>query len=391
MLALALALRAEGHEPRLCVPPNFREWIESFGLTCMTTGPDVKKLTGGSTPAISVRTLTAEQRRELGMQTIRSQFQDVHAAARGCDLIVGAGELQLAARSIAELLGILYVFACFCPITLPSPDHPPLLPSGEYLEASSEPHSVRWKAQERSRDDLFLQTLNEQRAAIGLAAIDTVQRHVFTERPWLAADLTLGPAATALGDMQIVQTGAWLLPEQAALPEPLERFLAAGEPPLYFGFGSMSVPEGTGDLLLEAARALGQRAILSRGWADLAAADAGADCIHVEEVDHARLFPRVAAIAHHGGAGTTTTAALARRPQLIVPRMYDQFYWAQRVQDLGIGVAGPAAKHVTLDSLVDALRACLIPEKTAAAYAVASRIELHGARNAAQRLVTEFG
>jgi vancomycin aglycone glucosyltransferase len=213
---------------------------------------------------------------------------------------------------------------------------------------------------------------------------------MFTDRPWLAADPVLAPAFP-LDSMQVVQTGAWMISDETPLPEELEEFLANGAPPVYLGFGSMRASDQTAQTLLEAARALGLRAILSQGWANLMPSDAGSDCLSVGDVSHGKLFPRVAAILHHGGAGTTATAARAGTAQVIIPHNYDQFYWAHRVQQLGVGVSGPLRDDITVDNLTQALRECLQPEVTTRAHQVAGQMELRGARIAAQRLTDEFG
>jgi vancomycin aglycone glucosyltransferase len=115
------------------------------------------------------------------------------------------------------------------------------------------------------------------------------------------------------------------------------------------------------------------------------------DCLSIGDVNHAKLFPRVAAIVHHGGAGTTTAAARVGTPQVVIPHNYDQFYWAHRVQELGIGASGPTRDDITVDSLVHALREALQPEVRMRAQELAGRMELHGARIAAERLTNEFG
>lgn len=81
--------------------------------------------------------------------------------------------------------------------------------------------------------------------------------------------------------------------------------------------------------VLQAARAVGRRSILSRGWADLALTEVEPDAIAIDDVNHHALFPRLAAIVHHGGAGTTAAAALSGTPQVIVPQMYDQVLLGQ--------------------------------------------------------------
>jgi vancomycin aglycone glucosyltransferase len=111
---------------------------------------------------------------------------------------------------------------------------------------------------------------------------------------------------------------------------------------------------------IEAIRAQGRRALVARGWADLALIDDWDDCFAVGEVNQQALFGRVAAVVHHGGAGTTTTAARAGTPQVVVPQMADQPYFAGRVAELGIGTAhdGPTP---TTESLSAALKTTLTP------------------------------
>jgi vancomycin aglycone glucosyltransferase len=390
ILALALELKALGHDAGLCVAPNFKQWVESYGLECTPIGPDLKKLTGGTVPGRPTLP-PKEQLQRMADESVRGQFQVIAAAARGCDLIVAAGALQIATRSIAEAQKIPYVFAAYCPAVLPSSKYPPPKMGGHYSFSLAETENQQlWKQDEQEFNDRFGAVLNEERAKIGLAPMPSVQPHMFTDRPWLAADPVLAPAFPA-ARIQVVQTGAWLLSDQTALPDELESFLANGAPPIYLGFGSMRASEQTARVLVEAARALGLRSILFKGWANLLPGDMRDDCLSIGDLDHEKLLPRVAAIVHHGGAGTTTAAARAGRAQVIIPHNYDQFYWAHRVSQLGVGVSGPARDDLTVDALVQALRECLGPGMIASAQSLAARMELHGARIAAERLVSEFG
>jgi vancomycin aglycone glucosyltransferase len=391
ILALALELRALGHDARLCVAPNFKDWVESFGLTCIPIGPDLKQLTGG-TISRQPQSPTAEQRRLLAAHMVRDQFAVLSKAARGCDLVVAAGALQIATRSVTEVLKIPYIFAAYCPAVLPSPDHPPPPTMGtrHSQSLSARANLALWADEERSWNDLFCSTLNEERARAGLGPVDSVPRHIFTDRPWLAADPAIAPAG-ATTDMQIVQTGAWLLPDHSSLPDHLESFLTNGEPPVYLGFGSMRAVEQSSRVLIHAARALGRRSIISQGWANLSPIDAGTDCISISDVNHAKLFARVAAVVHHGGAGTTTAAAQTGTVQIIAPHTYDQYYWASRVQKLGVGVSGPVRDELSVDTLIRALHESLRPEVATHAQSLTSRLGANGARIAANQLVSEFG
>jgi vancomycin aglycone glucosyltransferase len=229
--------------------------------------------------------------------------------------------------------------------------------------------------------------LNAHRSALGLSPASDARGHVLTRRPWLAADPTLAPWPDP-ADAAVFQTGAWILPDARPLSPELEAFLDAGEPPVYFGFGSCRAPEALSRAMIESARALGRRAIVSRGWADLSPIDDEPDCIAIGEVNQQALFGRVAAVVHHGGAGTTTTAARAGASQVVIPQHYDQHYWAQRVNDLGIGTAH-APGTPTTESLASALERTLLPDVAVRARSIAAAMRGDGAYLAARRLVED--
>jgi vancomycin aglycone glucosyltransferase len=319
---------------------------------------------------------------------VRELFRASVVAAEGCELVVIGGELQAAGRSIAEHFKAPYVHATFCPVTLPSADHPPPLIPADVQWLPAPINRLLWTLSDRARDRLFRNVLNEQRQQLRLAPVSRVASHIRTDCPWVAADAALAPVPR--NQQRYVQTGAWMLADPTPLPDELERFLANGEPPIYFGFGSMHAAPEASRIVVDTARALGRRAVILRGWANLDASDAGADCLLVGDVNHRRLFPRVAAIVHHGGAGTTTAAALSGRPQVIVSHKYDQYYWAARVHRMGIGVRAPTVRQLSREGLTRALRAGLQPAIVAAAAALAPRIETRGARIAAERLVADY-
>src|SRR5262245_28463880 len=108
LLALALALRSRGAEVRICAPPDFRDWIASFEIPVVSIGPELRPLTAakGSRPSFS-----PEQRRQLARDSVAAQFETVTAAARGCDVVIAGGALQIAARSVCEALRLRYVYA----------------------------------------------------------------------------------------------------------------------------------------------------------------------------------------------------------------------------------------------------------------------------------------
>jgi vancomycin aglycone glucosyltransferase len=388
LVALASELKALGEDVHLCVPPDFRAWIEGLGMAVTPIGPEVRST--GKISASAAR-ITPEQRRQMIEGTVAAQFETIAAAARGCDIIVGATALQIAAPSVAERMGIPYVFAAYCPIVLPARHHaPPVLVSlGDAPAPPVADYNEHWAKDTERWNDAWRPPLNAQRTSIGLAPIDDVRRYVLTARPWLAADPTLAPWPDP-ADESVFQTGAWILADDRPLAPDIEAFLDAGEPPIYFGFGSVGPPENVSRVMIESARALGRRAIVLRGWAELAPIDDASDCLSIGEVNQQTLFKRVAAVVHHGGAGTTTAAARAGAPQVVIPQHYDQPYWAHRVQRLGVGTAHSTATP-SAESLTAALDHTLQADVAARARAVAPETRGDGARIAARALLTTAG
>jgi vancomycin aglycone glucosyltransferase len=384
LVALALQLKAFGQEVRLCVPPDFRDWIESLGMPVTPIGPELRS-TGKASPSAALP--TPEQRRQMIEGTVATQFETIAAAAQGCDVIMGATALQIAAPSVAEKMGIPYVFAAYCPAVLPSPHHaPPVLAMlGDKPAPAMADTSGLWARDARRWNDTWGALLNAHRASLGLAPVSDVRGHILTDRPWLAADPALAPWPDPT-DPAVLQTGAWILPDARPLSPELAAFLDAGEPPIYFGFGSIRAPQDLSRVMIQTARALGRRAILLRGWADLSLVDDEPDCLAIGEVNQQALFKRVAAVVHHGGAGTTTAAARASAPQVVIPQHYDQHYWAQRIHHLGLGAAHAPGTPTTA-SLTSTLEHALQPGVAARARSVAAAMRSDGAEIAAQRLM----
>lgn len=386
-LALALELRKLGHAVRMCISPNFVDWAQALGFDAVPMGVEMRmpRQTSDSTPKFTPEEL--RRLRESTPDLITDQFETIGAMVDGCDVIVGANAHQYAAPSIAERAGIGCVTAVYAPVALPSPDLGPPPALGEPWDATrSTSIEERWRNTARAWNGRALERINHNRARLGLEPIHDVLDYVLTDHPWLAADVALAPAPVSPG-REIFQTGAWVLTNGASLPAELEAFLRRGEPPLFFGFGSMPAARDVSRTLIGAARAADRRVILSRGWADLELIDGAPDCMAVGDVSHDVLFPRVAAVIHHGGAGTTAAAARAGVPQVITPMFGDQFYWASRIVELSIGATTPYAT-MTEPSLTDVLRDALDPALAVRCQALARRMGRNGAEIAARRLAT---
>ena len=164
LVALASQLRALGQEVRLCVPPDFRDWIESLGIPVTPIGPELRNADGAPAHRPRRPRPRPSRRRQLAEATVATQFETIAAAAQGCDVIVAATALQIAARSVAERMGIPYVFAAYCPTVLPSPHHapPPLPPfAGQTPAPATADNRELW-----ARDARTLQRLVRHRAQL---------------------------------------------------------------------------------------------------------------------------------------------------------------------------------------------------------------------------------
>lgn len=391
LAALGAALQALGVEARVSAPgdqefaalvaragadfaPAFapaREWAKEMVRRRREASPD------------AIAELITTQAAEI----LAGQYQALSAAAEGCDAVVAFGLFPscAAARLVAEQRGIPYLLGTFCPIWLPSAHNRPHEYPGHPLPPDVTDNRALWQLDIATKNALFGGAINSQRASLGLPPLDNVRDYVYGNPVLLICDTTLGPWQPS-DLIEVVQTGACILPDKRPLPDGLEAFLQSGPPPVYTGFGSIAVAKEAARAAIEAIRAKGRRAVLAQGWADLVPIDDRDDCLVVGEVNQQALFRRMAAVIHHGGAGTTVAAARAGAPQLIVPQIGDQPYWARRVAELGIGAAhdGPTP---TRESLSAGLEIALAPQVRVRAAEVAEEVRGDGAEMAARWLV----
>jgi UDP:flavonoid glycosyltransferase YjiC (YdhE family) len=347
MVALAARLVERGQEALVCAPPDLRRFVEERGLAFRPLGTDIHRFLAENADALRRGPVVAMQlAKKLFGRIMKEQFEALPRAAAGADMIIGAGA-QLAGASVAEARGIPYRFVAYCPVLFRSTDYPPALLPNQSLPRWV--NRLAWRGFLGFHERLLRDDLNHHRAALGLGPVSDTHRYLITERPLLAADAALAPAPDDLS-VQVDQVGYLLPKDERLLPPKLESFLQAGPPPLYLGFGSMmdSDPAGTTRLLLDAIEGAGCRAILARGWAGLGDGPLPDSVFAAGPLPHANLFPRLAAVVHHGGAGTTATAARSGVPQIVIPHLLDQYYWGQRLHLLG--VAPPPLSRLKLSA-----------------------------------------
>lgn len=356
MLALGEQLVARGHSVLIASPPDFAEQVTSRGIDFRPVGPSVRDWLRAQARAVHDGPLaTLKAAREFFVESIPRQFEVLGEAALGADLVLGAGT-HLAGASVAELYGVPFRYVAYCPMLLPSREHASLL--APQLRVPGWANRVLWWMSERVIEVMLSGVYGHGRERLGLSRVRDLIGHAMGEKVLLAADSDLAPVPKdAPVDVEVIGCLHPFTPEP--LPEKLEAFIDAGEPPVYIGFGSMTDPDAgrSTSTLLEAVRLAGLRAVISEGWAGLGDAPLPDDVMVIGPVSHAALFRRMLAVVHHGGAGTTTTAARAGVPQLLVPHLLDQYYWARRVEMAGVSPPAIRRNRLTAAGLATALHA----------------------------------
>jgi UDP:flavonoid glycosyltransferase YjiC (YdhE family) len=351
-IALAVALRARGHDARFVAPSNAVASIRRHGFEADANGVDIEAVmrSSGADPH-SLRWLT----RQL-IDSLAPLFETIAAASATADVIVGAGA-QIPAASVAEWRDVPYATAVFCPCAIPSSEIPP--PTVRTQTLPRWLNRLLWQAGGPAADLLLRSAINRGRRRLGLRPIHDPLSQLINGPVIVAADPDLAPLPEDR-PQGVVGTDAWILEDAGALDPRVDAFLSRDPAPVYIGFGSMIATRGSelAELTLAAVRAVGRGAIVAGGWAELDRGITGApgappvdDVLAVDSVPHSLVLPRVGAAIHHGGAGTTTAVARAGVPQVLLPHLLDQYYWAHRVETLGLGPRAMPVQLVTADIL----------------------------------------
>ena len=369
-----LAFRAVEVDPRAVIDSSLgRGWVRS-----------------GTNPLQFMRHF-----RELARSFGRELTEDCYRACRDADVIVTGLLSYFATWNLAERLGVPLAAAFLQPAT-PSRHLPSVL--FHELRGPAPVRRLYNAASHRLIESLLWSVLrsptNEVRADL-LDLPRVPRRHTFAAN--LNDSLVLyGFSAEVLprpadwGD-HVQVTGYWFLNGDGDGWRPdaaLRRFLAAGAPPVYVGFGSMSSDseEGLTGIVFSALRRCGLRGVLATGWGGLTPAQLPPDMLMLDWVPHDWLFPRTAAVIHHGGAGTTATGLRHGVPQVVVPFFGDQHFWGRRIHELAVGPRPVPRRRLTADRLAAALRfAASDPAVRARAVEVGARIRTEDGVAAAVR------
>lgn len=368
-VALARRLVEAGHEAAVCTAEGFRAFVEGFGVTYLHLGnamldvvQDVMAHPGGVRHTYRMlRAMSAAQRSALGDQWT--------AAQEYRPSIVVCHPKALGGYHIAERLGVRCVLSLPLPFFTPTRDFP--IPFIGSWPLGGRANRATYQLQ-RFTALVYGGMINDfRRQQLGLDPISRTDL-LLTDSTGRALPI-LYPfsrhvvAVPADYPPQAHVTGYWFLDpaKQWQPPAELDRFLAAGPPPLYVGFGSMGFGKGAEarrSAIVEAVGRLGARAVVASGWSSLTPGRLGDDVLVVDDAPHDWLFPRVSAVVHHGGSGTTGAGLRAGRPTLVCPLLGDQPFWGHQVRRLGAGPDPLPLRRLDAATLESRLRDLLSDE-----------------------------
>lgn len=378
MLLFAERAQALGHDVRVAAPCDFEEDARKLSVPFTSVGGPVKPYLARIANELHHGGLGfIREANRYSREAMAVQYRMIPELGAGCDLIVSVG-IQFGARVATTLHRTKYLCILYCPAVLPSAEHAPF--TVPYQRMPRFLNRLMWAGTRGYYNRTFGPEIRKYNAPLNIDTPRDAFRYLSGDHVVLAADEVLAPAPIH-GELGVTQVSAFVGTNRTPLPDRVRAFLDAGPPPVYVGFGSMPDPDATktARAVMEAARLANVRLILGSGWANVRGERDDANVLHVDTVSHAELFPKCAAIVHHGGAGTTTTAFRAGVPQIVVPHTLDQFYFARRVEDLNIGPSSLPKKNLSAQSLAERLRLAISTSpirEAAASLAAVPRLSL---------------
>jgi sterol 3beta-glucosyltransferase len=383
-LALGLELKKAGHQVRIAAFENYKTFVESYDLEFYPIKGDVSMIASGESVS-HARKADNPLKVILSFNKLQSLVfnlqKDFFNACTGSDAIVYHPGAAIG-YFVAQHLKIPSILASPFPMT-PTKDYPALIfyntirlgrgfnwLTHKIFEqvlwfASRSPIKQFWKKEFGGVPDNFGSPFSKQNTKT-LPTIISCSNYVFP-RP------TDWPG-------YVYNTGYWYLEEPGEWKpsQDLLAFLQKGPPPVYIGFGSVGDPASAvqiTDLVVEALHRSGQRGIFATGWNGMSNIDnLPEDILTLENAPHSWLFPQMAAVIHHGGAGTTAAGLRAGTPSIIIPFSNDQFAWGRRVYELGVGSKPISRKILTAEKLAAAIDFALTEEIITAANDIGKKI-----------------
>lgn len=354
VVALARGLQQAGHRVTVVAGDNFGDWVRSQGVEFFPIGTDIQAMMQSKEGIAWVEgsqfTQQIHMKRLFG-GVAEAMRQKVWECSADADWLIGSFTSDGIGMAVAEKRNIGYATLGLQPL------RPTRVGTSTYMSPVPKGESIfnQWSGKfgEYALWSVFAKSLNQCRRELGFAPHTfksyTQAQHALPAVHGYSQHVAPKPADWA---KHWHITGYWFLDPPVSAghastahfsPE-LQQFLKAGPPPIYIGFGSATDrnAKATTQLIMRAIQISGQRAVVAHGWAGLTANELSAlpkaQVCTIGNVSHAQLFPLMAGVVHHGGAGTTGTAFAAGVPQFVIPHFAEQPYWGRRTYELGVGV-----------------------------------------------------
>ncbi|MGZ4583090.1 MAG: glycosyltransferase [Mycobacterium sp.] len=373
---VGVELQRRGHDVRMAVPPNLVDFVESAGLSAVAYGPDtreqIKAVADYTHNAFKIQNPVDLFRdgRELFVEGWADMSRTLTVLAEGAELLVTGQTYHGVVANVAEYYDIPVAGLHHFPVRVNGQIGVPFLPSPAPVVRST------MKAGWLLYSHITTANENTQRRELGLpkTAVPAARRMADGGTLEIQAyDRAVFPGLAAEWNGRRPFVGALTLQLGAGKDEEVASWIAAGKPPIYFGFGSTPVqsPAETVTMIADACAELGERALIYSGDSE---ATPHADHVKlVGQLNYTTILPLCRAAVHHGGAGTTAASLRAGLPTLILWDVADQFIWATQVKRLNVGAAKKLTK-ITGRSLVRELRRILAPECVDRAREIAPRM-----------------
>ncbi len=368
-VALGLGLKKAGYHVTICTHSSFESFIRGYGLDyafmndemiCFLVsdqGHEAVESAEGAFGWLKTAAAVSKQFKPI----MRRMLDEEWRAAQGSDLIIYHPKAA-GGYDIAEKLDVPLITSIPLPLLTPTRAFPCVLFSRVKLGGCFNRLSYSFL---RYAGIMYGGLINRWRKEV----LDLPPRRV-TAGTLVRSNGRLVPVMYSYSPHVVprpddwpettVATGYWFLDQEEGW-EPLDElvdFLAAGSPPVYIGFGSIAGknPAKFTAIITKALSVTGQRGIIASGWGGLGTSALPENVFMIEEAPHDWLLPRVAAVVHHGGAGTTAAGLRAGKPTIICPFFGDQPFWGSRVAALGVGPKPIPQKKLTAENLALGIR-----------------------------------
>lgn len=367
-VALGKGLKEAGHTVRVLASQDFQNLITAHGLEFFDMGGNMESVAqsmeglleqGNFIKILSSMGPTAQR-------LISQAAVNGLVACQGSDLIVGGLGGLFIGLALSEKMSIPFVPAYLYPFT-PTREFPSVLSPLPQTRLPSLVNRLSHRLAQQMMWQTFRAADNKARSQV-LKITPASFWGPFASLQQKKQTILYGYSALVIPfpkDWEdfIHVTGYWFLEPSAGWKPPIDlvNFLQSGPPPVYIGFGSMinRKPEETTDLVLHALARTGQRGVLSSGWGGLKKEDMPNTVFMIGSMPHSWLFPKMAAVVHHGGVGTTAAGLRAGIPAIVTPYFGDQPFWGQRVLELGVGPKPIPRQRLTVNYLAESIHQVL--------------------------------